>query len=399
MIRSTEIQVVPIKEIKLNPKNRNKHPKEQIERLAKIMEYQGFRNPLIISSRTGLVVAGHGRYMAAKKLKLKEVPIMVQDFDSEEQEYAAQVSDNAIGSWAELDLSGINTDLSDLGPDFDIDLLGIKGFEIEVADRELGDEEAVPELKPDAVTKLGDVYRLGNHRLMCGDSTSVDAVDRLMSSEIADICFTSPPYNIGKAPDGNRKYLNDSDEKESEDYCDFLFQFTTNAIAVAKFVFVNIQSLSGNKMALIDYLHLMRDNYADTIIWDKSHAQPAMANNVLNSRFEYIHILSQKANRSIGTREFRGTLDNVFSLNSNKDKEFANIHKATFPVEFAQHFVENFSSTSVYEPFGGSGTTMIACEKTNRKCFMMELDPNYCDVIVTRWENYTGQKAELIGET
>lgn len=131
MIKSKDIQTVAIKDLKLNPKNRNKHPEEQIERLAKIIEYQGFRNPVIVSNRTGLVVAGHGRIDAAKRLGYKELPVMFQDFESEEQEYAAQVSDNAIAYWSELDLSGINADLPDLGPDFDIDVLGIKAFSLD----------------------------------------------------------------------------------------------------------------------------------------------------------------------------------------------------------------------------------------------------------------------------
>lgn len=135
MIKANEIKIVPLKDIKLNPKNRNKHPKEQIERLAQIIDYQGFRAPLIVSNRTGLIVAGHGRYEAAKLLKLKEVPVMYQDFESEEQEYAAQVSDNAIASWAELDLSGINADLPELGPDFDLDLLGIKDFTLDLSEK------------------------------------------------------------------------------------------------------------------------------------------------------------------------------------------------------------------------------------------------------------------------
>ena len=134
MIQSKDIQVVKTKDVNVNPNNRNKHHAEQIERLAKIIEYQGFRNPLIISNRTGLLVAGHGRLEAAKKLKLKELPAMFQDFENETQEYACMVSDNAIASWSELDLSGINTDIGELGPDFDIELLGISNFIIEPAE-------------------------------------------------------------------------------------------------------------------------------------------------------------------------------------------------------------------------------------------------------------------------
>ncbi len=133
-IQAKEIQLVDIDSLVLNPKNNNKHPKEQIDRLAKLIQYQGFRNPVIVSKRTGFVLAGHGRIEAAKLAGLKEVPAMFQDFENEAQEYAYLTSDNAIASWAELDLSAVNTEMLDLGPDFDIDLLGIKDFVIEPMD-------------------------------------------------------------------------------------------------------------------------------------------------------------------------------------------------------------------------------------------------------------------------
>jgi hypothetical protein len=133
-IRSKDIKIVPIEQIIPNEKNRNKHSNEQIERLAKIIEFQGFRTPVIISNQSGLLVSGHGRLLAAKKIGLKELPVTYQDFDSTDQEYAAMVSENSIASWAELDLSGINADLGELGPDFDIDLLGLKNFHIEPAE-------------------------------------------------------------------------------------------------------------------------------------------------------------------------------------------------------------------------------------------------------------------------
>jgi hypothetical protein len=127
--------LVSVKELKPNPLNRNSHPKDQIERLAKILEYQGWRYPIKVSKRSGLITSGHGRLEAAKLLKWKEVPVSFQEYDSEEQEYADTISDNSIASWSELDLSGINSDLTDLGPDFDIDLLGIKDFGVDPAEK------------------------------------------------------------------------------------------------------------------------------------------------------------------------------------------------------------------------------------------------------------------------
>lgn len=135
-----QVEWVPIEEIRPNPRNRNNHSVEQISRLSEIIRYQGFRNPLIISKRTGLMVAGHGRLLAAKELKLEKVPVLYQDFESEEQEYAAGISDNSIASWSELDLSGINHDIPELGPDFNLDLLGLRGFELEPADKFVAQE-------------------------------------------------------------------------------------------------------------------------------------------------------------------------------------------------------------------------------------------------------------------
>jgi hypothetical protein len=144
-IQAKEIQLADIDSLVLNPKNNNKHPKEQIERLAKLIQYQGFRNPVVVSNRTGFVIAGHGRIEAAKLAGLKEVPVMYQDFENEAQEYAYLTSDNAIAAWAELDLSAVNTEMLDLGPDFDIDLLGIKDFVIEPVEKfeldDISDEE------------------------------------------------------------------------------------------------------------------------------------------------------------------------------------------------------------------------------------------------------------------
>lgn len=132
MIKAENIVLVDTSKIKPWPKNRNKHSEAQIERLIKLIEYQGFRNPLVVSNQNGFLIAGHGRLLAAKKMGIKKVPVVYQDFDNDDQAYAYMVSDNAIQSWSELDLSGINNDMADLGPDFDIDLLGIRGFSLDV---------------------------------------------------------------------------------------------------------------------------------------------------------------------------------------------------------------------------------------------------------------------------
>jgi DNA modification methylase len=391
-------EIIPIADLKPHPKNPNIHTEEQLKRLAKIIEYQGQRHPVIISRLSGYIVAGHGRSMAIKKLGINEIAVDYQDFENEEQEYAFLISDNAIAEWSSLDLDLIKVDIDIMG-DFDVDMLGIKDFKIESEIVPGADEDEVPEVKEDPTTKRGDVWLLGKHRLMCGDSTMIDYVEKLMKGEKADISFTSPPYNAGTTPtevkmNKKSKYSNDDDNKEQSDYTSFLSSFTNNAILNSEYVFVNIQSLSGNKSALIEYLYLFKDIYADTIIWDKRIAQPAMAENVLNSQFEYVHVFSKKANRAIGVKKFRGTLSNVLQINRQSKNEVKD-HNATFPVEFAEFFVSNFSENTVLDLFCGSGTTLIACEKTNRKCYGMELDEHYCDVIIQRWQKYTGKEAIL----
>lgn len=151
--RSESISLVPIESIKPRPDNRNKHSEEQIERLCKIIQYQGFRDPLIISNQSGLLVSGHGRHMAAQKLGMTHIPVVYQDFESEAQEYAAMVSENSIASWAELDLAGINTDLADLGPDFNIEMLAIQNFELDKLDFEEPEPKSDPTNKEEVLAQ------------------------------------------------------------------------------------------------------------------------------------------------------------------------------------------------------------------------------------------------------
>ncbi len=397
-------QWIKISELKPHPKNPNVHSKEQIKRLIKLIRAYGWRHPIIVSNQTGYIIVGHGRLEAAIEMGLQEVPIHYQDFKDEQEEYAFMVADNAIASWAELDLAAINLEVPDLGPDFDIELLGIKDFEIEVADRE--DQDEVPEVPKETYVKLGDLFILGSNRLLCGDATDLASVERLMNGENADICFTSPPYNLGenaklRGYNGNgddSAYLSKSDHKTTDEYLKFLSDFTSIALNVSKTVFVNIQLLAGNKFVLPKFWNQFTDHLIDLIIWDKEHAAPQLAARVLNSVFEMIFIFSSEKfpTRSMKSGpEFRGTLSNIFRLNPLRgpNDESAKDHGAVFPVKFAQYFLETFSDGSVYEPFAGSGSTMIASEKLKRSCFAMEIDPQYCQVIIERWEKFTGQKA------
>lgn len=321
MIRCLYDELVSVSSLKLkfHDKNRNQHPPEQIERLAEILKFQGIRYPVKISKQSGLITSGHGRLLAAELNGWREFPVNYQDYDSPEQEYADVQADNAIASWAELDLSAINLDLGDLGPDFNIDYLGIKDFTLEPIEKlePQCDEDEVPE-HVETKTQLGDIYKLGSHRLMCGDCTSIDAVEKLMEGQKADMVFTDPPYGVNYEGGALTKRTRLANDHSTDIYSDVL-----------------------------PLLHMFTDHKAPLYIW---HAAG------------YADMASKLA-------------DAGFKIRS---QIIWNKNQAQFGALSAQY------------------NTLIACEKIHRKCFTMELDPHYCDVIVARWEKYTGKKAELI---
>ena len=400
----------PINTIFAHPKNprliRNEKYLEQKKSIEETPEMMDLR-PVIIDE-DDIILGGHQRWRACKELGWKDVPVMQYT----REKHLKSESFTKFNKTYELVCAEIVIKDNTHYGEFDYDILanewdylplteyGVAVWETEPEEVEgLTDEDAVPEAPQEAITKLGDVWILGEHRVMCGDSTSKEAVEILMDGKKADISFTSPPYNAGQTPTEVKmgktsKYENDNDNKSLQKYLKLLEDFTKISLLYSDFSFVNIQSLSGNKIALIEYLYLMKNNYADTLIWNKQTSQPAMAHNVLNSQFEYVHCFSEKANRAIGTKDFRGTISNIIDIGKQSKNKVKN-HNATFPTEFAEFFVSKFSNNSVLDLFIGSGTTLIAAEKTNRKCYGMELEPKYCDVIVKRWEDFTNKKAHL----
>lgn len=403
--RADNIEMVDTSILIHHPKNMHVHSDEQIVRLCKLIEYQGFRNPLIVQKGTQLVVAGNGRLMAARSMGLKQVPVIYQEFESEEQVYSYIVSDNAIGKdqWASLDLGKINQDFLDLGPDLDIEMLGIKDFVIEPIEKfePHADEDSVPEVKHDPVTKRGDVWLLGDHRVMCGDSTMIDDVEKLMNGDRAQISFTSPPYNAGdevEIDSKGHKYESHNDSMSGDDYLDLLCQFTSNTLIFSDMSIVNIQQLAGNKITFIDYLEKFKNNLVDVGIWNKTHGTPQLPKRVMNCAWEYILFFSSENNppRTIKTAPmFQGNVNNIYDGAKQTKNEFSKIHRATFPAHLPEYYISTFSEGAVLDLFNGTGTTLIACQKLGRKYFGMEIDPLYVDVTIKRWEEYTGKKAVL----
>ena len=393
-----KIEYVNKEELKPYANNAKIHTAEQIEQIKKSIEEFGFNDPIAVW-HDDEIIEGHGRLLAVMEMDdIQQVPIIRLDELTDEQRKAYTLVHNKLTMNTDFDADIVELELDDIA---DIDMEQF-GFDISV-DEDAGEEIIEDEVPEEVETrcKLGDLWKLGNHRLICGDSTDVNVIDELMDGGKADISFTSPPYNAGTtatetATGKVTKYNGADDNKSEQEYRDFLNAYLHCAMSVSQYVFVNVQSIANNKIALIDVLADNKGIYADTIIWDKQNGQPAMANNVLNSVFEYIHIFSNKANRAIGTIDFRGTIDNILHLPPQRQNEFADIHNATFSVEFASWFISRFAKESVLDSFGGTGTTMIACEQLNRKCYMCELDEHYCDVIIQRWEDFTGQKAVLL---
>jgi DNA modification methylase len=377
-------ELVSIKLVKSNPNNPRIIKDDKFAKLvASIKEFPKMLEirPIVVNDDM-IVLGGNMRLKACIHAGLKEVPIIkVTDLTEQEQKQFI-IKDN---------VSGGEWDWSMLANEWDAEELDAWGLDVPDFGKELEAEEddfETPEGGIETDIVLGDLFEIGEHRLLCGDSTDSDAVAKLMNGQKAEISFTSPPYNAGTTPTEvkmgkSSKYANDNDNKSEDEYLKLLTDFTNNTLLFSQYSFVNIQSLSGNKIALIDYLYNMKSFYADTLIWQKGNAQPAMANNVLNSQFEYVHCFSEKANRAIGTKDFRGTISNVIEISKqtkNKIKE----HNATFPVDFANFFVSNFCNNSVLDLFCGSGTTMVVAHQLNRKCYGMELDPKYCQVIIDR---------------
>lgn len=367
------------KKLKNHPKNRNKHGQDQIDRLSELYKYHGIRHPIIVSNLSNCIVAGHGRKLAAIRAGIEEYPVVYQDFASTEAEYAFLQADNAIALWAELNIEKINEDLVDLGPDFNIDMLGIQNFTLDVSDKfEDKDADEIPEkIEPQA--KLGQIYQLGQHRLMCGDSTDEATVSLLMNGEKADMVFTDPPYNTG---------MTSESQKESG-------------------------GLWKGKAGSTRLSHMFDDDYTDEE-WD------SFLDSFLNSYFKFSNLIVwDKVVHGLGS-DYKYTHEfiHVFKkgkpvLNTHQgDREYSDVwhiqrkmgkdedHATKKPIELIERPLRHSSRKNdlILDLFGGSGSTLIACEKTNRKCYMMELDPHYIDVIIARWEKFTDKKAILLSE-
>jgi len=410
-IHCTYDRLVPVGELRPHPDNKNSHGEDQIGRLAKILEYQGWRYPIKVSNQTGFITSGHGRLMAAQKLGLEKVPVNFQDYDSKQQEYSDLISDNSIAEWSELDLSGINADIPDFDPDFDIELLGLKDFEVEPADKYADKDEAADNAIPDNAptrVKPGEIWQLGEHRLMCGDATNIDDVNSLVEDNKIDMVFTDPPYGVSYEKKcneiANQSKTRQSSKIQSDDLklddLQIIIQGAFNNIdkILADKSCYYIASPQGGELGLM-MMMMQEANLLcrHMMIWVKN--APVFSMGRLDYDYQHEPILyGWSKNRTHHKSTMSGQWkSSIWELPREKNK----LHPTMKPIALMENAINNSCPKSgrVYDAFGGSGSTLIACEKTNRKCYMMEIESKYCDVIIKRWEDYTSQVAERINAT
>lgn len=378
-------ELVDPKKLKNHPKNPNKHANDQIERLSDLYKYHGIRHAIIISNLSGKIVAGHGRKMAALRIGIKEFPVVYQDFESEESEYAFMTSDNAIQEWSELDYGLINLEIQNLGPDFDLKNLGLKNFELEPADKEgLTESDNVPDVAQNVHNvQLGQIWKLGEHRLMCGDSTNAETVAKLMDGNKADMVFTDPPYGIDEETD--RAFAARSRIAKGNTFSKIIGD---DSIETALKILSIIEDIKIHVLWGANYYCHSLPQTNNWLVWDKREEEKERD---MNSDCELAFVKCKKSSTRIFRHKWKGMI-------KASEHGQSRVHPTQKPIALAEWCFNEYAkdSKSILDLFGGSGSTLIACEKTNRKCFMMELDPHYCSVIIERWQQFTGQKAELI---
>lgn len=359
--------------------NSRTHSDDQVSQVAASIKEFGFTNPILIDEKGG-IIAGHGRLLAAKKLGLEKVPTITLAGLSEAQKKAYVIADNKLALNAGWDTTALTAELERLQElDFNLDLTGFDADELAQLLQPdqvegLTDEDDVPEVPETPKTVEGDIWVLGNHRLMCGDSTSIDAVDKLMDGARADMVFTDPPYNVAfNGRSGKHDVIKNDDltEKEFESFVDGVCQ-TIQALAPrAYYIWCNWK-----------FYGLLQDRllYNACIVWAK---------NVFGMGAGYRH-----------QHEFclfAGKVDDWIKNESDLwqvKKDTGYVHPTQKPVALSiRAFSNHVKLLNVVDLFGGSGSTMIGAEQAGRNCYMMELDPKYCDVIVKRWQDFTGQKA------
>jgi DNA modification methylase len=353
-------------------RNARTHSDEQVGQIAASIREWGWTTPVLVDEDGG-IIAGHGRTMAAKRLGMLEVPVMVARGWSDAKKRAYVLADNKLALNAGWDDSMLALELKELGETgFDLDLTGFSLDEINAltpleVEPGLTDEDAVPEAPEEPTTRLGDVWILGQHRLMCGDSTSIDAVEKLMDGQKAEMVFTDPPYGMNAVTKSSVLKKNYGQDILGDD--------NTDAAKDSFLLAFGLYPDANHVWWGANYYGSALPDSECWIVWDKNNGQ------------------SDQTDCELAWTNFRSVV-RQFTMASEKTNR---VHPTQKPISLIEWVFDRFkvSSNFILDLFGGSGSTLIGCEKMGRKAFVMELDPKYCDVIVKRWQDYTGNQAIL----
>ena len=400
MQQTLSLQYKPLEMLIPYARNARQHSDAQVAQIAASIRESGWAAPIIVDAQSN-VIAGHGRLLAARKLGLAEVPVVSLDHLSDTQRRALILADNKIAENATWDEAVLGVELAALSEaGFELGLTGFSPDEWErliegdLSDEKgLTDEDAVPEVSEHAVTKPGDIWILGDHKLLCGDATKADDFKALLGDELVDMTFTDPPYNVNYANTAkdkmrgkNRPIMNDN---LGEGFGSFLFDACDNILARTKGA-VYIAMSSSELDTLQGAFRAAGGKWSTFIIWAKNTFTLGRA----DYQRQYEPILYGWRD---GTDHYWcGARDQGDVWHINKPQK-NDLHPTMKPVELVERAVRNSSKTRdlVLDPFGGSGSTLIACEKSGRRARLIELDPKYVDVIVKRWEAFSGCKAVL----
>lgn len=390
-----QVQIWTIDRLLPYIRNARTHTDEQVAQVAASIREFGWTNPLLVAA-DGVIIAGHARLAAARKLKMTEVPVIVLDHLTEAQRRALVLADNRLALDAGWDEEMLRVELASLQEDgFNLDVIGFTDEEMENLLRDpedthagLTDEDAVPDEPERAVTVPGDVWMLGDHRLLCGDATQMADVEKVLAGGLADMVFTDPPYNV--AYEGKTaKKLTIGNDALGEKFYEFLRESSANMLAVTKGA-IYICMSSSELHTLFRAFTDAGGHWSTFVIWAKHHFTLGRS----DYQRMYEPILYGWRN---GTDHFWcGARDqgDVWFIK----RPMANLEHPTMkPVELVERAVRNSSKSrdTILDVFGGSGTTLIACQKSGRQARLIELEPKYCDVIIRRWQEFTGQEAKL----
>ncbi len=394
-----KIEYISLSKLKPYEKNARKHQKADLATIENSIREFGMCDPIGIWSDQNIVVEGHGRLLALKALGHTEAPCIRLDHLTDEQRRAYALAHNKTAEMSEWDFDLLPGELDDI-LDIDMTAFGFE-FDIEEEEPEVHEDDYEVEVPEEPKAKRGDIYQLGNHRLMCGDSTSIDDVEKLMDGGKADMGFTDPPWNVnyGAVEKGNaqgykpRTILNDF--MGTEDFKDFMnmaFASLNFSMKDGAMTYVVMSAQEWGNMMLT----LAQNNYhwSSTIIWNKDSL--VLSRKDYHTKYEPIWYGWKEGTRLCPLEDRKQS--DVWDIPRPKKSEE---HPTMKPVELVARAIRNSSKPGdvVIDLFGGSGTTLIASEETNRCCRMMELDPKYVDVIINRWETLTGEKAVLLNDS